>query len=175
MSTLITVKEAANDLRVSIYTVWRLIRNGRLPAAKVGGQWRIDRDALDLYIKSQAMFFGDISRHQLYFTPAVLRQYITQPDKYYVQESGHHGRLGLKQDRYDLHTIKSTKWATGPETQKQIDELLNRPGVFSEIKFFNVRLKNGEIAVMLDPKAFYRLPESEQSKWRPYAITNPQM
>jgi excisionase family DNA binding protein len=46
-STLLTPEEAAGVLRVSPMTVRRLIRQGRLPAARVGGQYRLSSDALE--------------------------------------------------------------------------------------------------------------------------------
>ena len=38
---LLTLSEAANLLQVSTRTLQRMIRNGELPAFKVGGQWRL--------------------------------------------------------------------------------------------------------------------------------------
>ena len=39
---LLTPHEAARLLRVSQSTVYRLLARGSIPAARVGGQWRID-------------------------------------------------------------------------------------------------------------------------------------
>jgi excisionase family DNA binding protein len=38
---LITVREAANYLRISARTVYRLIESGQLGAVRIGKQWRI--------------------------------------------------------------------------------------------------------------------------------------
>ena len=38
---LLTLTEAADILQVSTRTLQRMIRSGKLPALKVGGQWRI--------------------------------------------------------------------------------------------------------------------------------------
>ena len=47
MPDFITVKEASVLLRVTDRTLYDLCRQGKLPgAAKVGGQWRIDRQEL---------------------------------------------------------------------------------------------------------------------------------
>ncbi|MFQ5878710.1 MAG: helix-turn-helix domain-containing protein [Dehalococcoidia bacterium] len=43
---LMTVKEAATYLRCHTSTVYRLLREKRLPGVKVGNQWRIDGDLL---------------------------------------------------------------------------------------------------------------------------------
>ena len=47
---LITVREIAEQLRVSPRTVYRLCRSGQLPAIKVGKEWRIDRADLDRFL-----------------------------------------------------------------------------------------------------------------------------
>ena len=38
---LITVREAANLLRISARTVYRLIESGQIGAVRIGKQWRI--------------------------------------------------------------------------------------------------------------------------------------
>lgn len=45
-----TLAEAAELLRIAERTCYDLARQGRLPAAKVGGQWRIRRTHLDAWI-----------------------------------------------------------------------------------------------------------------------------
>lgn len=43
---VLTVEEAAVLLRLSAYTVRELARKGKLPARKIGGEWRFSRKAL---------------------------------------------------------------------------------------------------------------------------------
>lgn len=43
---LLTTREAAAEMGVCAETIRRLIRAGQLPAARVGGQWRVDRGHL---------------------------------------------------------------------------------------------------------------------------------
>jgi excisionase family DNA binding protein len=40
---LLTVREAASLLRCSVLTIKRFIYAGKLPASKMGGQWRIHK------------------------------------------------------------------------------------------------------------------------------------
>jgi excisionase family DNA binding protein len=171
MGKLLSIEEAAQYLNVSHWTIRRLIHKGELPASKVGGQWRIDNDALELYLKKKASFAGDIALHQLYFRNAVLDQYRKEPEKYYVQEAGFHGRLGNKMDRYKDHTAKSNAWVVGAKAS----DIGVPPGEFPELRFWKVKLKSGDMAVMVDPKYFYKLPDAEQNKWMPYVILNPQV
>lgn len=52
-TTFLTVKEVAQYLRVNQYTVYRLVSQKKLPAYKVGSQWRFKRTVLDEWLKSQ--------------------------------------------------------------------------------------------------------------------------
>lgn len=45
-TTILDVREAASLFRVSIYTIYRLISKSKLPATKVGKQWRLHRHSL---------------------------------------------------------------------------------------------------------------------------------
>jgi excisionase family DNA binding protein len=48
---LLTTKEVARYLRVNEYTVYRWLSQKKLPAYKVGAQWRINRTALNNWLK----------------------------------------------------------------------------------------------------------------------------
>ena len=45
-------KEAAEYLRLSEKTTLKLLREGTLPAVKMGRQWRISRRAIEEYVAS---------------------------------------------------------------------------------------------------------------------------
>ena len=44
---LLTVSEVAEFLRINKSTVYRMAKQGRLPATRVGRQWRFRRSVLD--------------------------------------------------------------------------------------------------------------------------------
>jgi len=52
-SDFLSLKEAAEYLNVKYKTVYRLVRNGELPAVKVGGIYRIRRRDLEAYVELQ--------------------------------------------------------------------------------------------------------------------------
>ena len=49
----LTVAEVADLLRVSSMTVYRLIKEGELPAVRVGKSYRVREDDLDAYLSKQ--------------------------------------------------------------------------------------------------------------------------
>ena len=48
-----TVEEVAKALRLHEYTIRRLCRDGKIPAFKVGGQWRFGKNEIDKFIKGK--------------------------------------------------------------------------------------------------------------------------
>lgn len=47
-----TVEEVAAALKLHPYTVRRLIREGKMPAFKAGGQWRFRKDEIERWSKT---------------------------------------------------------------------------------------------------------------------------
>ena len=50
---ILTLEEAAGYLRVHPQTVYRRLRAGTLPGAKVGDQWRLRKADLDEFLKGR--------------------------------------------------------------------------------------------------------------------------
>jgi len=51
MTELITLQEVAAYLRVTKKTIYRLLRQGKIPASKVGHQWRFDKVLIDEWLR----------------------------------------------------------------------------------------------------------------------------
>ena len=49
---LLKAAEAANYLRLHVKSLYRLAKAGKIPARKVGGQWRFHRDLLNDWLKN---------------------------------------------------------------------------------------------------------------------------
>jgi len=49
------VRRVADYLGVSIPTLYRLLRSGKLKGHKVGGQWRISREAVEQNLEDQIL------------------------------------------------------------------------------------------------------------------------
>lgn len=50
---IMTLREVARYLGLHVMTVYKLTRQRRVPAAKIGGQWRFKRDVLDDWLEHQ--------------------------------------------------------------------------------------------------------------------------
>ncbi|MGI9953544.1 helix-turn-helix domain-containing protein [Moorellaceae bacterium AZ2] len=53
MQELLTPQEAAKILKVHLRTVYRFLRSGELPAAKIGDTWRIRPVDLEEFIRQR--------------------------------------------------------------------------------------------------------------------------
>lgn len=51
--TLMTLKETAKYLRISDMTCYRMVQAGSIPAAKIGGTWKIHQERLDSIIHKE--------------------------------------------------------------------------------------------------------------------------
>jgi len=54
MAELMTLEEVATYLRVTKKTVYRLLKQGKIPASKVGRQWRFDKASIDEWLKQKS-------------------------------------------------------------------------------------------------------------------------
>lgn len=53
MAELMTVEEVADYLRVTEKTIYRLLKQGRISATKVGHQWRFDKASIDEWLRQK--------------------------------------------------------------------------------------------------------------------------
>jgi len=49
LGNYINIREAAKRLRIHEESLRRIVRIGTLPAEKIGGQWYIDREQLNIF------------------------------------------------------------------------------------------------------------------------------
>lgn len=55
MARLMTVGEVADYLRVTKKTIYRLLVRGKIPATKVGNQWRFSQSAIDKWLQRNSV------------------------------------------------------------------------------------------------------------------------
>jgi excisionase family DNA binding protein len=49
----LTVEELADYLKLSQAKLYRMAQEGRIPASKIGSQWRFDREEIDEWARRQ--------------------------------------------------------------------------------------------------------------------------
>jgi excisionase family DNA binding protein len=69
MPEYLSIKDVAEHLNVGYKTVYRLVRQGEIPAAKVGGVYRIHRDDLRAYLQEQKWQVAPSSYSETKTTP----------------------------------------------------------------------------------------------------------
>ena len=54
MSDIMTLKQLAEYLQITPPALYRMAREGRVPASKVGNRWRFQREVVDQWLREQA-------------------------------------------------------------------------------------------------------------------------
>ena len=70
--TFLTTEEVLEYLQVNLRTVYRLIKAGKIPAVRVGRQWRFRKRDIDAWLDSQRP--RGTSRGETAETPSTPRQ-----------------------------------------------------------------------------------------------------
>ncbi len=50
-SDIMTVAETADYLRIGKTTLYKMVRDGKIPAFKIGNQWRFKRDDIEKWLE----------------------------------------------------------------------------------------------------------------------------
>ncbi len=50
---VLTIEEVAQYLRINVRSVYKLVREGRLPGVKVLNKWRFDREQIEAWVKGE--------------------------------------------------------------------------------------------------------------------------
>lgn len=60
-SSIMTIREAAQYLKLNYMTIYKLAQQGKIPASKIGGNWRLKKELLDEWIaESSRAFLGKV-------------------------------------------------------------------------------------------------------------------
>ena len=51
MGQILTVKELAEYLKLTNVTIYKYLKEGKLPAHRIGNRWRFDKDQIDELMK----------------------------------------------------------------------------------------------------------------------------
>ena len=72
---VLTIKETAKYLKVSVESLRNLIKRGEIPVSRVGAQYRFRKDILDIWLKEAALasYKGNLALYDLEFRKRVLK------------------------------------------------------------------------------------------------------
>lgn len=140
-----TTGEVCAYLKISIRTLYTLIKQGRLPSFKVGGQWRFRRGEVDKYL------LAEVQSQPRFFKPEVLEKYRAESTKYEIRLDRDGGWLSMKESYLTIE----------PEARKEF---------FRFFRFTKVRFKTGEKVLRVMPESFKQLPNREQIHWARYEV-----
>lgn len=59
-----TIEEVAQYLQLSRDTVYKFAQKGKIPASKIGKQWRFKRDEIDSWVKNEQRPSNKIQKHK---------------------------------------------------------------------------------------------------------------
>ena len=111
MAELITVEELARYLRVTKKTIYRLLKGGKIPATKIGRQWRFDRASIDQWLgqnstraKASILIVDDEETIRALFTETLKEQGHTTT----TAKDGFEGLQLVKQQDFSLVFLNLT-------------------------------------------------------------------
>lgn len=133
---LMTPQEVCAYLKITLRTLYSLIKKGQIPTFKVGGQWRFTYGEIVKYLR------GDVLSHPKFYKLEVLKHYRTQPDKYEIRDDATGGWISMKK--------------TAPEAAQNF---------YQFFRFTKVKLKTGETVLRVMPDSISELPEDEKRHW----------
>ncbi|MCL0046893.1 helix-turn-helix domain-containing protein [Thermodesulfovibrionales bacterium] len=53
---IMTIEECAKYLKTSVSTIYKLAQEGKIPASKVGNQWRFRKEEIDNWLDREEQF-----------------------------------------------------------------------------------------------------------------------
>lgn len=162
---LLTLKQLMEYLQVSRLTIYRMIKQGRLPALKVQGQWRFKVADVQKYIREKLNYFGVLAKNNCLFRYEVMDKYRQDSRKYFLQDEAFHGKVGNKEEYYLYARERSVKSAV-----YGIHKFHPADNTFIELPYKKITLPDGRAAIAVDLKAYNRLPEEEKIHWMKYRI-----
>lgn len=152
-----TREQAAKFLNVHPQTVSKLIKQYRLPAVKIGKEWRFRLEDLEIYVWHNLTTRGLLSLDPLVFWKEVLEKYQKEPDQYYVDDRGHYGLVGNKRNKYNRMC------GAKPYREDFVDVFYNR-----------IRLKDGREVIVIKGDELEKIPSQERPHWYGFQIKNPE-
>jgi excisionase family DNA binding protein len=149
---VMSLSDITKLLGVNRQTIYRLIKEGRLPATKVGGVWRFVRTEVSRYLLDKKYKYGTDGIRGIFFYSGVLSKYHKKQEIYYVNESAYDGFVGDRQNYHDYKTLRS------------LNAIKKGDRFFAELHYRKIAVKGGFI-IALTPEQYANLPGDEYVHW----------
>ena len=153
---LMSLEEISAFLQVKPRTIYKLIRDGQLPAIKIGKFWRFSKDEVEKYLTSKKFRFGMDAMGHHFFHLSVLEKYRQDNTKYYINEQANDGWVGNIQQYHD-------------KKQAQVVGAIKKSS-FADVHYRQTRLNSGLTAIVLTPEQYESLPYEEEAHWRKFIM-----
>lgn len=160
MAELMTLVELAENLRFNKRTIYRLLKDGSIPAIKIGSKWRFDKAAIDKWIhekmagvKASILVVDDEPAVRALFKEVLEKQGHTVV----VVSSGADGLLLVKERDFDLVFMDlKMPGMDGAELFRQIRAIKPRLPVtiitaYPESEMMDRALTQGPFGLMVKP------------------------
>jgi excisionase family DNA binding protein len=142
---LLTLKEVMTYLKVSRRTAFRLIKQYKLPALKIGGLLRFRQDDLEGYILNHLTIKGLVATRPFLFRKSVLDKYRDNPQEYYLHDEVFFGKVGNSKD-----------W--------------HQSSSFTSVFYNKIKLQNEEEIIVVNPLEVKKIPPVELAHWNKFAL-----
>jgi excisionase family DNA binding protein len=159
---VMSLSEVSKSLGVNRRTIYRLIKDGKLPATKIAGVWRFIRTEISRYMLDRKYRYGTAGVKGIFFWSQVLDKYYKKKDVYYINDSAYDGYVGNRQDYHDYKTLSS------------IGAVMEGDRFFTELHYRKVAVKGGYI-LTITYEQYMNLPKEEYMHWSGFRVPDNQL
>jgi len=159
---VMSLSEVSKSLGVNRRTIYRLIKDGKLPATKIAGVWRFIRTEVARYMLNRKYAYGTDGIIGIFFYSGVLDKYYKKDDVYYVRDSAYDGYVGNRQNYHDYKTLRS------------LQAIRRGYRFFGELHYRKVAVKGGFV-LTITYEQYMNLPPEEYIYWSGYRLTDNQL
>jgi excisionase family DNA binding protein len=159
---VMSLSDVSKSLGVNRRTIYRLIKDGKLPATKIAGVWRFIKTEVSRYMLNRKYAYGTYGVSGIFFYSNVLDKYHKKDDVYYVRDSAYDGYVGNRQNYHDYKTLRS------------LQAIRKGDRFFAELHYRKVAVKGGFVLTITDEQ-YLNLPKEEYVHWSGYRLTENQL
>lgn len=160
------IEEVAQLLGLNRRTVYRLVKENKLPATKMAGVWRFTKPEVSRYVLDKKYNHGTYGAKGQFFRIDVLDKYRRDNKTYYLRENAYDGFVGNREDYF-----AQKEWQSKPFYKKIKHGL---PRLFAEVHYRKVAVRDG-VVLVLTPAQYHTLPAMEQNHWADHQLPDEQI